>query len=135
MLDLSLVNGRFCLRKSSLRRAREIFISWYSRHAQKWFEKEVSEQTVRMGLDVKEVKIQDLGYRWGSFGSDGRVSFHWKAILLPPRIAQYVVVHELSHAFHQDHSAAFWIKVERHLPDWRERKGWLAENGIQVEGL
>ncbi|WP_445557991.1 MULTISPECIES: M48 metallopeptidase family protein [unclassified Ochrobactrum] len=47
----------------------------------------------RMGVTVREVKVQDLGFRWGSFGSDGRVSFHWKAVLLPPRIAQYVVVH------------------------------------------
>lgn len=88
-----------------------------------------------MGVTVREVKVQDLGYRWGSFGSGGRVSFHWKAILLPPRIAQYVVIHELAHGLHPDHSVAFWIKVEQHLPDWRGRKSWLAENGIQVEGI
>jgi len=42
---------------------------------------------------------------------------------------------ELAHAYHPDHSANFWIKLEQHLPDWRWRKDWLAENGIQVEGL
>lgn len=112
-----------------------LFVSWYTRRAQQWFEKQVAELSNRMGVTVQEVKVQDLGFRWGSFGSDGRVSFHWKAILLPPRIAQYVVVHELAHAYHPDHSANFWIKLEQHLPDWRWRKDWLAENGIQVEGL
>ena len=110
-------------------------MSWYARRAQKWFERQVSEQANLMGVDVKKVRVQDLGFRWGSIGVDGRVFFHWKANLLPPRIAQYIAVHELAHAHHRDHSAAFWIKVDQHLPDWRSRKAWLAENGIQVEGL
>lgn len=135
LVDLSLRNGRFCLRKTSVQRGREIFVSWYTRRAQDWFERQVLEHSNRMGVDVQETKVQDLGFRWGSFGSGGRVSFHWKAILLPPRIAQYVVIHELAHAHHPDHSADFWIKVEQHLPDWRWRKSWLAENGIQVEGI
>ncbi|MCG4256747.1 M48 family metallopeptidase [Acetobacter senegalensis] len=135
LVDLSLKNGHFCLRKNSVHRGREIFVAWYTRLAQQWFEKQVLEHAHRMGVVVKEVKVQDLGFRWGSFGMGGRFSFHWKAILLPPRIAQYVVVHELAHAHHSDHSARFWNRVEQHLPDWRWRKVWLAENGIQVEGL
>lgn len=135
LVDLTLKNGRFCLRKASAHRGREIFVNWYTRHAQEWFERQVSEQADRMGVAVSEVKVQDLGYRWGSFGNADRIFFHWKAVLLPPRIAQYVVVHELAHSLCPDHSAAFWIKVEQHLPDWRSRKTWLAENGMQVEGL
>jgi predicted metal-dependent hydrolase len=135
LVDLCLKNGRFCLRASSAHRGRDVFIAWYTRRALMWFSQQVAEHANRMGVQVNEVKVQDLGFRWGSFGADGRVSFHWKAILLPPRIAQYVVVHELAHAHHPDHSANFWIKVEQHLPDWRTRKSWLAENGIQVEGL
>ncbi|MDI7925232.1 M48 family metallopeptidase [Ferirhizobium litorale] len=135
LVDLCLKNGRFCLRASSAHRARDVFIAWYTRRALKWFSQQVAEHANRMGVEVCEVKVQDLGFRWGSFGADGRVSFHWKAILLPPRIAQYVIIHELAHAHHPDHSANFWIKVEQHLPDWRTRKSWLAENGIQVEGL
>ncbi len=135
LVDLSLRNGRFCLRKASAHRGRETFIIWYTRRAQDWFERQVTESANRMCVTVREVKVQDLGYRCGSFGRGGRVSFHWKAILLPPRIAQYVVIHELAHGLHPDHSAAFWIEVEQHLPDWRGRKAWLAENGIQVKGI
>lgn len=135
LVDLQLKNGRFYMRRTSVYRARDIFVSWYIRRAQQWFEKQVGEWANLMAVDVGEVKVQDLGFRWGSFGNDGRVLFHWKAILLPPRIAQYIVVHELAHAHHKDHSPAFWMTVDRHLPDWRTRKAWLAENGIQVEGL
>jgi len=135
LIDLHLKNGRFCLRRSSVHRGREVFVSWYARQAQQWFERQVAEKADLMSVEVKEVKVQDLGFRWASFGADGRVFFHWKVILLPPRIVQYIVVHELAHAHHRDHSANFWIKVDQHLPDWRSRKSWLAENGIQVEGL
>ncbi len=135
LVDLSLRNGRFCLRKASGQRGREIFVDWYTRRAQDWFERQVLEQANRMGVTVNEIKVQDLGYRWGSFGAGGRVSFHWKAILLPPQIALYVVIHELGHGQHPDHSVNFWIKVEQHLPDWKRHKRWLAENGMQVEGL
>ncbi|AUQ57105.1 putative metal-dependent hydrolase [Phaeobacter inhibens] len=135
LVDLTLKNGRFCLRTASVHRGREVFISWYVRKAQAWFEKQTLQHSNRMDVNINEVKVQDLGFRWGSFGSEGRVSFHWKAALLPPRIAQYIIIHELAHAHHPDHSAKFWIKVEQHLPDWRARKEWLAENGMQVEGL
>lgn len=98
LVDLCLKSGRFCLRASSSHRARDIFIAWYTRHALMWFSQQVAELANRMDVQVREVKVQDLGFRWGAFGADGRVSFHWKAILLPPRVAQYVVVHELAHA-------------------------------------
>lgn len=135
LVDLCLKNGRFCLRAASAHRGREVFIAWYTRRALTWFSQQVGEHANRMDVQVNEVKVQDLGFRWASFGADGRISFHWKAILLPPRIAQYIVIHELAHAHFPDHSANFWMKVEQHLPDWRIRKSWLAENGIQVEGL
>lgn len=135
LVDLSLTNGRFCIRRASLPRAVEIFTSWYTRKAQGWFEREVASHANRMGVEIRELKVQDLGYRWGSFGAGGRISFHWKAILLPPRIAQYVVIHELAHGHYPDHSPKFWMTVEQHLPDWGQRKSWLAEHGIQVEGI
>ena len=133
--ELALSAGRFRLRRNKLPKAREAFIDWYARNARRWFEARVAEYSKRMGVHVDEVKIQDLGYRWGSFSPDGRVQFHWKAILLPPRIAEYVVVHELAHAFHANHTPEFWLNVEQTLPDWQQRKLWLAENGISVEGL
>ncbi len=57
--------------------------------------------------------------------------FHWKTILLPARIAEYVVVHELVHLHETNHSA----RLERAMPDAEEHKQWLAEHGMDVEGL
>lgn len=133
--DLALVAGRFRLHRNKVPKAREVFIQWYTRNARMWFALKVAEYAKRMGVEIQELKVQDLGYRWASFSSEGRIQFHWKAILLPPRIAEYVIVHELAHAFHPNHTQAFWLTIERALPDWKLRKLWLAEYGISVEGL
>jgi predicted metal-dependent hydrolase len=135
LVDLTLQNGRFHLRRDRLRRARDTFVDWYIRNGQRWLVKKVAEYSARMSVPVSEIKVQDLGYRWGSFSQESRVLFHWKVILLPPKIAEYVVVHELAHGLHPNHSGAFWQVVERYMPDWQIRKIWLAEHGIEVEGL
>lgn len=79
--------------------------------------------------------MRDLGYRWGSCGKDGTVYFHWKSVLLPPRIVEYIVVHEVVHLLEPLHSANFWLRVERAMPDFDSRKQWLAEHGHQVGGV
>lgn len=61
--------------------------------------------------------------------------FHWKTILLPARIAEYVVVHEIAHLHEPHHGPAFWLRVERVMPDYAQCKTWLAEHGIDVEGI
>jgi predicted metal-dependent hydrolase len=72
---------------------------------------------------------------WGSCGKGGRLYFHWRSILLPPRIADYVVVHELVHLREPHHSPGFWRAVERVLPDFAHRKQWLAEHGAEVGAI
>lgn len=81
------------------------------------------------------LRVQDLGYRWGSCGKGAWLYFHWKTILLPARIAEYVVVHETSHLHEPHHTPEFWRRVERAMPDFERRKAWLAERGMEVEGL
>lgn len=81
------------------------------------------------------VRVQELGYRWGSCGKGRWLYFHWKTILLPRTIAEYVVIHELVHLHTAHHTPAFWHRLERALPDYERRKQWLAEHGMEVEGL
>ena len=75
------------------------------------------------------VTAQDLGFRWGSCGKGGRLNFHWQSVLLPPRIIDYIVVHELVHMREPHHTPEFWRAVERVMPDWEPRRRWLAERG------
>jgi predicted metal-dependent hydrolase len=73
--------------------------------------------------------VRDLGFRWGSCGKSGTVNFHWATILLPVSLVDYVVVHELAHLMEPNHTPAFWRRVSRALPEYEQRKTWLAEHG------
>lgn len=132
---LTLAGGRFRLLKSEAKRAREHFIRWYSERASRWFTTAVGEYAARMQAAPTGVKIRDLGYRWGSCGRGDWLYFHWKSILLPRRIAEYVVVHEIAHLQERLHTREFWRTVERAMPDYECRRKWLAERGMDVEGV
>lgn len=134
-VPLKLVNGRFALRQDAIAGAREHFIRWYSERARIWLAGRVVEYQSRMEVSPAGVKVQDLGYRWGSCGKGDWLYFHWKSILLPARIAEYVVVHEIAHLHEPHHIPAFWLRVERAMPDYAQRRAWLAEHGIDVEGI
>lgn len=83
----------------------------------------------KMGVDYGRIAIKAAKTRWGSCSARGNLNFHWKLILMPPAILDYVVVHELAHRIEMNHSPRFWAQVERILPDYRERRRWIKENG------
>jgi len=134
-VPLKLAAGRFSLRRDALPAARAHFIRWYSERARAWLSSRVAEYQSRREVAPAGVKVQDLGYRWRSCGKGDWLYFHCKAILLPARIAEYVVVHEIAHLHEPHHTPAFWLRVERAMPDYAQRKAWLAEHGIDVEGI
>ena len=132
---LKLVNGRFRLRRDLASDGRNQFIAWYSRHARDWLAGKVREYSARMEVGPSGVRVQDLGYRWGSCGKGDLLYFHWKTILLPRPIAEYVAVHELAHLHVPHHTPAFWKRLERVFPDYERRRVWLAEHGMSTEIL
>lgn len=87
----------------------------------------------RLGLSPAEVVVRDLGRRWGSCTSNGRVLLHWKSVLAPMRCFEYVCAHEVCHLLHPDHSAAFRRTMDRALPCWRELASQLESRGYRYE--
>lgn len=134
-VPLKLANGRFLMRRDAAEQGREHLIRWYSERARPWLAGRVQAHAEHMGVAPAGVRVQELGYRWGSCGKGDWLYFHWKAILLPARIAEYVVVHEMAHLHEPHHTPEFWLRVERAMPDFARRKAWLAEHGMDVEGV
>lgn len=132
---VKLVGGRFVMPKRLARAGREHLIRWYCERARPWLEAKVADFAARMEVAPAGVRVQDLGYRWGSCGKGEVLYFHWKTILLPARIAEYVVVHEMAHLLEPHHTPEFWRRVERAMPDYALRKQWLAAHGMDVEGV
>ena len=85
-----------------------------------------------MGVSYGSVKIGAAKTRWGSCSGKGNLNFHWKLILMPPEILDYVVVHELAHRKEMNHSPRFWAQVEKIMPDYRTRRKWLRDFGGMV---
>ena len=73
----------------------------------------------RVGVTVGEISVRDQSSRWGSCSAGGGLSLNWRLVLLPPAIHDHVILHELAHRRHMDHSDRFWSQLEAWDPDWR----------------
>ncbi len=78
----------------------------------------------------KRVSIRRQKTQWGSCSRSGTLAFNYKLLLVPPHLADYVIVHELCHLAVFNHSKKFWLEVERMIPDWKKRRIALRNVGI-----
>jgi predicted metal-dependent hydrolase len=89
-------------------------------------------ESQRIGVRYTRIAIRDTRSRWGSCSSRGALSFTWRLALAPRHILDYVVVHELCHLVHMDHSKRFWSLVERVRPGFRAERDWLNDHGWEL---
>ena len=101
----------------------------YRKAAREYFPKRVSHYARMLGVTYGKISIRDQKTRWGSCSSEGNLSFNWRLILAPPDVLDYVVIHELCHRKEMNHSKEFWALVESLMPEYKERRKWLRENG------
>lgn len=82
-----------------------------------------------LGISFSGISIRLQKTRWGSCSVRGNLNFNAVISVMPGEIMDYVIVHELCHRIEMNHSAGFWGLVEDAIPDYRERRKWLKENG------
>ena len=99
----------------------------YIRKAKETITKRVSYFARLMGVSYRNITIREQKTRWGSCSSAGNVNFNYQLYYLPDELLDYVVVHELAHRRHMDHSKEFWSEVARYCPDYRARRKQLKE--------
>lgn len=78
------------------------------------------------------ITIRNQRTRWGSCSSQGNLNFNCLLMLCPDEVVDYVVVHELCHRIHMNHSPQFWALVGSVLPDYQVQKQWLKEHGAEI---
>lgn len=84
-----------------------------------------------MGIAYGRITLRNQRTRWGSCSSDGNLNFNCRLLFVPGELLDYVVVHELAHRRHMDHSPAFWREVERYMPDYQRRRKALRQYSIK----
>jgi predicted metal-dependent hydrolase len=105
---------------------------FYRRAARAELTPRLDRASALVGLPYSGLDIRGQKTRWASCSSTGRMSFNWRLLLAPERVLEYVVWHEICHLKVLDHSPRFWSLLERHCPDYREDRDWLARNGATL---
>ncbi|MHA1862632.1 MAG: M48 family metallopeptidase [Candidatus Thorarchaeota archaeon] len=127
---LRFYGSRFELRKDMTSFGRELFIEWYKERLLPTLEKHLALIAPRIPVSYGSVQIRDLGYNWGTCGRNNDLYFHWRVAMLPYRLIEYIVTHELVHLIEKKHNQEFWENVETILPDYGNRVRWLVKNGV-----
>jgi predicted metal-dependent hydrolase len=100
----------------------------YKKEALRIMKERVSYYAKQTGWHPVDIKITNTRSRWASCSPRGVLRFSWRLVHAPLHIIDYVVVHELAHLVHKNHSATFWRAVENIIPEYREKRKWLREN-------
>ena len=139
---LRLVSGRkgglafergFVLSRSLQPQGKRLFTAWYRRQARSHLEMRITQYAGLYGFEPGRLRISSARTRWGSCSRLGTLSFTWRLVMAPAEVVDYVVVHELCHLRHPNHSKAFWSHVESILPGYKTQRAWLKHNGERLQ--
>jgi predicted metal-dependent hydrolase len=102
------------------------------RLAQRELPERVQHLSATQGIAVSAISVRAQRTRWGSCSPRGEISLNWRLVQVPEWVRDYVILHELAHRRHLNHSARFWQEVERLCPDYEAAETWLRETGRHV---
>ena len=131
-------NGRFCLRRDlvdqgEVAAAKAAFRGYFIARGHERITERVNYYAPKVGVTPCEIEVRELGHRWASCSPKGNLAFHWKCMMAPPTIIDYIVLHELCHFHYLNHTEAFWNEVDKVMPNYRERREWLKKNGAAMD--
>ena len=121
-------NNCFLMKKSLQPYARAVFIDFYKIYARNIIIPRTLEVSEKYNLPVNKIKISSAATRWGSCNGKKNIRFSWRLIVAPPRTIDSIIVHELVHLVHMNHSKDFYGIVEKVVPDYKVHEKWLEEN-------
>ncbi len=122
----------YCDGKVDAEKIKDSFKLWYLEQFQKILKERVHLYSQRLGVKPGRITIREQKTRWGSCSSKGNLNFNWRLVMASPEVLDYVVIHELCHMKHMNHSNNFWALVQNICPRYKEYRKWLKDNGIKL---
>ena len=110
-------------------RIQQYLQNWYRSRALERLQDKSNRYAQHIGVSPAAVSVRNFKSRWGSCDKKGEVVFNWNIIKAPHSIVDYVVIHELCHLIHPNHSKVFWELVGRHDASYPEHRQWLRKTG------
>ena len=107
--------------------------AWLKLQTMSYIDQTLSHYAEQIGVLPKSFKVRLYKSRWGSCNSRGELSFSSLLAMAPHWVIDYVIVHELCHLQHMNHSALFWQLVEQNFPNFRRAKAWLKLHQSQLQ--
>lgn len=101
---------------------------WYSKQLYHILRETLPHWTKKIGVAPAKIEIKRVKTLWGSCSASGRITFSTRLAMVPPSLLEYVIVHELVHMRHPNHSEKFWQAVGTYLPDYMKRRDELKRN-------
>ncbi len=123
---------RFQLKPQATKDGEKWFVSFYKKAAKESLVPRAESLAKKLGYKASQIRVMELGARWGSCSSAKRINLNWRLAMLPKHIADYVIIHELTHIEVNGHTDKFWKKVEIAMPKYRDAERWLLNNGHKV---
>jgi predicted metal-dependent hydrolase len=132
-LPLMLKNGYFLLKKDAKPIATQLFVNFYKEKGLPRITERVERYKKWIDVNPKKIRIMELKNRWASCSEKGNLNFHWKCIMAPLDVLNYIVVHELIHLVIKNHTKKFWNEIDKVIPEYQKHIEWLRINGAAMD--
>jgi predicted metal-dependent hydrolase len=108
---------------------RQIVLDWYRDQASRVIREQIQDYATIIGVGPPSFKLKNVRRRWGSCNHENKLNFNIRLVMAPINLIEYVVLHELCHIMHKNHSREFWESLREVMPDYRERRNLLKREG------
>ena len=126
------VTGKLTIKAAEPHERRRELREWIRHRAWQSFPPLLEKVSLRTGLNYNKLSIRSQKTRWGSCSTRGTISLNDQLMFLPLATVEYLMIHELCHTRHLNHSRAFWSLVEQHCPNYREHEKQLSKPADHV---
>lgn len=110
-----------------------LFVKFFKKEAEKNFKQRLLIYSKLMNLQYNKFRLSNAKRSWGTCNSKKTISINWRLIMAPQSVIDSVIVHELAHLKHPNHSKEFWKTVLFHFPDYENTKKWLKNNTAKLK--
>lgn len=105
-----------------------LILQWFKNEAAKYLSARIKELSKQYNFSFSRLRISNAKANWGSCSTKGTISLNWRLVQCPPKVIDYIIIHELAHLREMNHSPHFWALVETMCPDCQNHKKWLRRN-------